>query len=348
MHAAKGLEWPIVIPINTLTRTIEAELAVVDRDADHLYCPVFGVRPTGYDEVRDAEKAEIDRERVRLWYVATTRARELLILPRVAVQPVRSAWIALVDLALSELPAINMAALPSGNAVASATVANNETREAFAAEAAKLFENTLRLEWIAPSRGEENSEPIARAEVPAVLTSEDEGGSQEDSTTKPVQGGRERGLVIHKLFEEVLTGETTDDLASLIQRAGELILSLGSEPVTDASMGLSPVEIATCVDRGLRASQIAKIRDRLVPEFPVYSSSVSGSVETITSGIADAIAIDENCSPALVVDWKSDVSITAETLDHYRAQVRSYLKTVGAPRGLIVFVTSGDCIEIVQ
>ena len=347
MHAAKGLEWPIVIPINTLTRTIEAELAVVDRDTDHLYCPVFGIRPTGYDEVRDAEKAEIDRERVRLWYVATTRARELLILPRVAVQPVRTAWIALVDLALSELPAINLAALPSGNVVAATKLANNETRETFAAEAAKIEETAARLEWIAPSRGEDG-DVIAHLEVPAVLSPAEEDGSEEDSTIKPVQGGRERGLVIHKLLEEVLTGETNDDLASLIQRAGELIRSLGGEPGTDTSMGLSPTEIAGCVDRGLRAPQIAKVRDSLMPEFPVYSSSVSGSVETITSGIADAIAIDENCSPALVVDWKSDVSITAETLDHYRAQVRSYLKTVGAPRGLIVFVTSGDCIEIVQ
>jgi ATP-dependent exoDNAse (exonuclease V) beta subunit len=347
MHAAKGLEWPIVIPINTLTRTIQAELTVIDRDTDHLYCPVFGVHPTGYDEVRDAEKAEIDRERVRLWYVATTRARELLILPRVAVQPVRTAWIALVDLALSELPAINLAALPSGNAVAPTRVANNETREAFAAEAAKISEKTLRLEWIAPSRGEDG-DVIAHPEVPAVLTPAEEDGSEEDSTIKPVQGGRERGLVIHKLFEEVLTGETTDDLASLIRRADELIRSMGSEPAADASIGLSPTEIAGCVDRGLSVPQIAKVRDSLVPEFPVYSSSVSGPVETITSGIADAIAIDENRSPVLVVDWKSDVSIAAETLDHYRAQVRSYLETVGTPRGLIVFVTSGDCVEIVR
>jgi hypothetical protein len=109
-----------------------------------------------------------------------------------------------------------------------------------------------------------------------------------------------------------------------------------------------PAEIAGCVDRSLRIPQIANVRDRLTPEFTVYSSSVSGFVETITSGIADAIAIDRNGRPALVVDWKSDVSITTETLDHYRAQVQGYLKTSGAPRGLIVFVTNGNCVEIAQ
>jgi ATP-dependent exoDNAse (exonuclease V) beta subunit len=65
------------------------------RDSDTFYCPVFGVKPAGYDEARDAEKAELDRERIRLWYVAATRARELLVLPRLDAAPSKSAWISL-------------------------------------------------------------------------------------------------------------------------------------------------------------------------------------------------------------------------------------------------------------
>jgi exodeoxyribonuclease-5 len=82
IHAAKGLEWPIVVPVNTMTAIIAPDTAVTDRESDHFYCPIFGVRPVGYDEVRDSEKAELDRERIRLWYVAATRARELLLIPR--------------------------------------------------------------------------------------------------------------------------------------------------------------------------------------------------------------------------------------------------------------------------
>ena len=37
MHAAKGLEWPIVMPINTMTRTMAADRAVSDRDSGNLY-----------------------------------------------------------------------------------------------------------------------------------------------------------------------------------------------------------------------------------------------------------------------------------------------------------------------
>ena len=71
------------------------------------YCPVFGVKPTGYEAARDAEKAELDRERIRLWYVAATRARELLVLPRLDVAARSSAWISLLDLALGDLPALD-------------------------------------------------------------------------------------------------------------------------------------------------------------------------------------------------------------------------------------------------
>ena len=70
-----------------MTGIMAPESAVTDRDNDIFYCPVFGVHPVGYDEARDAEKAELDRERIRLWYVAATRARELLVLPRLDVAP---------------------------------------------------------------------------------------------------------------------------------------------------------------------------------------------------------------------------------------------------------------------
>jgi len=106
MHAAKGLEWPIVMPVNTMTQIKAPESAVLDRGSGRFYCPVFGAKPTGYEAARNAEKAELDRERTCLWYVAATRARELLILPRLDAPARGSPWIALLDLSLAELPAL--------------------------------------------------------------------------------------------------------------------------------------------------------------------------------------------------------------------------------------------------
>jgi ATP-dependent exoDNAse (exonuclease V) beta subunit len=87
MHAAKGLEWPIVIPVNTMTGVMAPESAVIDRQTETFYCPVLGVTPEGYETARQSEKEELDRERIRLWYVAATRARELLVLPRLDATP---------------------------------------------------------------------------------------------------------------------------------------------------------------------------------------------------------------------------------------------------------------------
>ena len=122
MHAAKGLEWPIVVPVNTMSRLRVPEKTVIDRETGRLYFPVFEVAPTGHEAAFENEKAELDRERIRLWYVAATRARELLILPRLDVAPARTAWISLVDFSLAEVPELDIghhplefAAGPAGN-----------------------------------------------------------------------------------------------------------------------------------------------------------------------------------------------------------------------------------------
>jgi exodeoxyribonuclease-5 len=142
MHAAKGLEWPVVVPINTMTRTMPAESAVVDRSSGAFYCPVLGVKPAGYETVREAENAELERERVRLWYVAATGARELLVLPRLDAKPSKSAWISLLDLALPELPSLDLQHLPSEFGATTVGEGNQQSRESFAKEAAIIANAT--------------------------------------------------------------------------------------------------------------------------------------------------------------------------------------------------------------
>lgn len=346
MHAAKGLEWPIVVPINTMTGVMAAEDAVVDRDSDTFFCPVFGVKPAGYDEVRDAEKIELDRERVRLWYVAATRARELLVLPRPDAAPSKSAWISLLDLSLPDLPAFDVAHPPLKMTTALAGEGNKQTRESFAADAAAITERHRRLTWFAPSRDESRAGPVLAPEEFDIWASSDDGQPDDKAELISIQGGRERGLILHKLLEEVLTGETGEDSAALIDRAGTLITALGLPGVEDPSLGLSPDELAGCVTRTLAVPDIAELRPNLTPELPVYASTIFEEVEQATAGVADAIGRGAHGRPEVVIDWKSDVQPKAETIEHYRAQVRAYLDMTGAGRGLIVLVTTGEIIPV--
>jgi ATP-dependent exoDNAse (exonuclease V) beta subunit len=346
MHAAKGLEWPIVVPVNTMTNIVASESAAIDRKSDTFYCPVLGVKPTGYEDVRDAEKAELERERIRLWYVAATRARELLILPRLDVAHSKSAWISLVDLSLAELPALNVTRLPLNKGAAAAGERNDQTRDRFAEEATAIADLHRRLLWLAPSRDEGTAGPIVTPEEAEIWKGPGDG--QPDAIAAPtgIQGGRERGLILHKLLEEVLTGETGDTLPALTERARTLISSIGQAVVDDPAKGLSPDELAGCVARTLALPEIEELRPNLLPEFAVFASETVEATEHVTAGITDAISFSPDGSTRVVVDWKSDVLPAPESIERYREQVRSYLRMTGSDRGLIVFVTSGEILHV--
>lgn len=347
MHAAKGLEWPVVIPINTMTAVLRPDSAVVDHRTDTFFCPILGVAPEGHEEVLAAEKAELDRERVRLWYVAATRARELLVLPRSDVSSSKSAWNALIDLNLPGLPGLDPAELQAADSGTTLATANEQTRADFVAQASVIVDRQEHLVWCAPSRNEGDGGQLVAVEEADIWPGETEELTPDLKASAVVQGGLERGLILHKLMEEILTGEIDDDAATVSARAAELIRSLGRMPVDDPSTGLAPAELASCVSRTVALAQIATLRTSLQAEFPVYGIQMEGGAESATAGIADALALSASGVPDVVVDWKSDVDPSAATIDHYYAQVRAYLDITGARKGLIVLMTTGAVLEVV-
>ncbi len=348
MHAAKGLEWPIVVPINTMTRVMAAESAVTDRASGRFHCRVFGVEPTGYEAARNDERAELDRERVRLWYVAATRARELLVLPRLDVDTAASAWVSVFDLDLPGLPALDLDHLPLEVVAGEPGPVNEQTRDVFAAEAAAIAERTRSIVWRTPSRDEGAAHPVEREEAPTILVTDGDGAPADGADAAAIQGGRARGLILHKLIEEVLTGETAEILPDLRARAEALIRTLDQPVVDDPAEGLAPAELADCVVRALSLPEIADLKHRLVPELQVFWSTMTDAQEEATAGIVDAIAFDSDGAPEVVIDWKSDVDHSPETLDQYLDQIRAYLEITGAKHGLIVAITSGTIVRVAR
>ncbi|MYC81302.1 MAG: AAA family ATPase [Acidobacteria bacterium] len=347
MHAAKGLEWPIVVPINTMTRVMTPGSAVVDRTTGRFYCPVFGVAPTGHEAACDDEKAELNRERVRLWYVASTRARELLVLPRLDVNAAAAAWHSVVELGLPALSALDLSHLPPEAGVDDHESENEQTREVFASEAAVIAARHWRIAWRVPSRDEDTAQPVLREEeAPAILATDGDGAPADGASTATIKSGWERGTILHKMIEEVLTGETAETQQELVARAETLIKALGLPVMDDPTHGLAPIELAGCVLRTLSLPEVASLKPRLVPEFPVYGSTEGDTHEEATAGIVDAIAFGPDGTPETVIDWKSDVDPSPETLEHYRAQVRAYLEVTGAECGLVVLVTNGIAVSV--
>ncbi|WP_312183434.1 UvrD-helicase domain-containing protein [Massilia timonae] len=348
MHAAKGLEWPVVIPINTLTRVQPADGTFVERGSRVLHCRVLGMRPPGYAAAHDEEGIQLAHERLRLWYVAATRARELLVLPRHAEAPGEGVWAGLCDFGLASLPPLTLDPVAQAQArpVSAGVPQNTQNAAVFAAERERIAATRRTIEWRAPSRSELPDPVIAAApaEIPALesLTEEEE----VDRAPATVQGGAARGRVLHKLFEEVLTGEIGETLPELRARAAALISELGLEAATDPLSGLVPDELANCVVATLALPEVTALRPTLAPEFGAWHAEVGPGGEVVRAGVVDAISFDSTGNPDVVVDWKSDVAPTDATLAHYRAQVGSYLQMTGARRGLIVLATSGKTIWI--
>ena len=345
MHSSKGLEWPIVIPINSTTNLWSDTSFLYRRRDDSVHFKVFNFPSLDYEAVSNEEAEETHRERVRLWYVALTRARDLLLLPKQS-ERLPNDWLSLIDIDLEALPVLDATRFSGSPPLVGPHGNNTQDAATWQREAATIAASQRRITWHQPSRHEgtpEPSEPEEEIFVGADAITE----SLPYPADEPrIQGGRERGLILHKLIEEVLTGELEQDETELRARAAELLAQIGLTDTEDASSGPSSGEMAATVTRTLQIPEIAELRSRLSPEFRVYAGTAEEHDLTLTAGIADAIAADDTGRIEVVVDWKSDVSPSQAETEQYRGQVGDYLAATGAQRGLIVFMTPGRVVEV--
>src|SRR5262249_5935680 len=137
MHSSKGLEWPVVIPINTSTRLRSPGEFVHRRSDNTLHWVLGSVQPPELDDARAEEQTGEARQRERLWYVACTRARDLLVVPHLPGAESAS-WSRVVDLGQSRLPELDVRSLTPVAVEPSPVIRNEQTRERFDAEALKV------------------------------------------------------------------------------------------------------------------------------------------------------------------------------------------------------------------
>ncbi len=158
-------------------------------------------------------------------------------------------------------------------------------------------------------------------------------------TELPVGAGRVRGLLLHKLMEEVLNGALREDVSVVAARTRVLM----DELVIDAESGVhlpDAEEIAATAWRTLQLPEVAALRPRLVPEWPIYAILANQPEATALAGRIDAIAF-EGDQPSVVLDWKSDIAPTERDMRYHARQLSHYLDAIGAPRGALVYMTSG-------
>jgi CRISPR-associated exonuclease Cas4 len=329
VHSSKGLEWPVVIPINRASMPRRAEKFVYRRSDESLHWALGQIIPPSLGDALQTEEVEKRNENLRLLYVACTRAMELLIVPDFSWSNDAS-WAKLLDFQLVAVPELNIGRLPRKSPAPSDTVENQQSEEVFAAEQLQLVEASPNIRWIRPSDGDPDLVPIQMPTEP---------GQEEPLGPPPtVEGSRTRGVVLHKLMEELITGELNENLGATVSRARRLLEQLASAP-PDGGNAIDADEMANTALRTLRLPEIEAFKSQLMAEIPIYGTAPTGPHQLI-AGRADAVAQSVDGS-RVAFDWKSDVAPTDADRTAYRQQLGQYMHLIGAHRGAVVYMTSG-------
>jgi CRISPR-associated exonuclease Cas4 len=327
IHSAKGLEWPVVIPINSTTELYRPDQFVHRQSDNSLHWMLGGVAPPELAAARAAESLEDANQRERIWYVACTRARDLLILPYIP-QASKDSWFSSIDLHQRDIPELDLSSLTPLRVLQAPFRPNEQSSDAFAAEQRSVEESAPPVRWRRPSEHDADGlgDPLAGV---IVLESHAE-------RLDVVGAGVRRGLILHKLMEELLTGELEERLEASVSRARDLLDQLMSG-ADDGQPRPDPSEMAAAALRGLGLPQIATLRSHLVPEIAIWANDELGLV----AGRADALAIiGERVDTA--IDWKSDVNPTPAVRAAHVQQLHDYLSATGAGRGAVVYLSTGE------
>ena len=333
IHSAKGLEWPIVIAINASGPPHGRDPFVHRGGDDTLHWMIGEVAAPGLAEAVTAVTEAQARERARLWYVACTRAQDLLIVPHVEAAN-DMAYSKAVDLSYGRLPELDLSGLIGVPAGRPRDPPNTQDAAAFEGETILIEAVSKPIIWVRPSDHD-----------PDRLGSEErveEDVYETGEAIETIDGGRIRGLLLHKLIEEVLGEGLVETQEALEARARALVgqMDLSNERAGEVAGAEDAAELARTTLATLAFPEIAVLRPFLVPEFPLYALVAEAGDSAPIGGRADAIAVEEGCITA-VLDWKSDQAPTSAQVQGHIDQIRLYLAATGAPRGALVYMSLG-------
>ena len=206
---------------------------------------------------------------------------------------------------------------------------NMQTPEVFESERSRIDKAFPVIRWIRPSDGDRDLVQFQSA--PAVAW------EQPIEPTTPVQGSSLRGIILHKLMEEFLTGELDVSPETAERRSLGLIREL--VPADTPTPQLDVQELAATALRTIALKELSDDRDNVIAEVPVYGSI--GAVDRLIAGRADAVRY-RNGDAEIVFDWKSDVDPKADDRATYAHQLAQYVHVLRAKRGAIVYMTTGE------
>ncbi|MFL0578992.1 UvrD-helicase domain-containing protein [Dietzia sp. 179-F 9C3 NHS] len=369
IHASKGLEYPMVVLAGMSRRwpADRSRLLWTDPADGGPAVPAasFGgkLRDPAFDAAAELEKQHSLAERIRLLYVATTRAESRLAvsgyghaLTKDKKKPL-SLWGSLLGTVSAQPDAPPL--LPYGETLlgaAGAPVVEAPDAETWAAQTREVAARSAeRAGWSAtrivhpeaaaapatdpaPSDATPDAAPPLPARLAAALRERfapapaSEAELPPPPRTAPVAAGPDVGTAVHHL------AEVTDLARSLdadweTWAAGQLAalgLGGGGRP-----RGVEAVAEMVGVARTALASEPVR-RAGTLPhwsELPLAGTLSTADGETVAvDGVADLV-VDEPDGTLSIIDYKTDVGVTTTTVDEYLLQLCAYAELLHASTG---------------
>ena len=345
LHRAKGLEARVVFLAAPFGETVWAPRMRVARDRDGVargtipmlvrrgYTTEIIAQPGGWEEDREVEGAFEEAEKVRLLYVAATRARDELWIGRGSGLPRRakpSPWGVLEDWVTGEAARAGegdgvmarMVELPREDGperdVLDAGTDMGAALEEMVAAARRARASTYRLETVT-GRAKGGGGGGAAEPGPSVRTD-----VFEESALRPASGGFEWGSVVHEVLAAAGEGMEGESLAQL---ARDLLIEF-ERPVdrTGAPTELGALLALVAAVRGSEIWRRAMASGERHTEVP-FAADVGGGegYPDVVEGVIDLVFRENR--HWVVADYKTDSGEDPgfeERVGRYRAQVDLY------------------------
>ena len=334
IHGAKGLEFPVVIlwdGFQTISDSGVPPVWQVERDGQAWALGLGAVsveHPVGA-HLLDRERQFAEQERRRMYYVAATRARDLLVLP-VPLTKSKALRYATAELAgdaadarVERFETFRPGQLPlwsrgrgDGVAITPAELAGD----------ARLQE---RLDAVQQEFGQQVAQAVQPIAVPTAVTLEAASGAGDEELNlgaerarKAEQGrfGRQFGSLVHRALELLLSGEAG---------SAAIAVSLASQEAGSTEhAAAAEADVQRAVDALRQATVIGDGGVAIATEYPLAMGTRDGKLLT---GFIDLLAV--SATEVVVLDFKTDAPVAgvlARAYPRYAAQLRLYAELLHA------------------
>ena len=319
VHGAKGLEFPIVLLAGlNATRGPNSDPVLFNRNSGRIEVKA-SVQTAGYEELADFEKARGDEERVRLFYVAATRARDHLVVSLYRNKRGKSSAAARIEEFMQGADHLWQRFEPPAVASSRAPVAAGENNAAAGdtSEARQLWQERRRELYAARSR------PISAA---ATRLAQEEKEEQEipDEPWRRGRAGTNIGRAVHAVLQ-VVDLDSASDLDENVR--------------AQASAEGVPRQAETISRLVRRALDSPLVKRALTSQRWWREAPVAGPVgEGIVEGFIDLLFEEED--GFVIVDYKTDAVRSEDEIEQakirYRLQGGAYALALSRAAGVQV------------